>query len=98
MKALVGTAFGFGQYCSRFLATALKRSAGILLPGKGCRLPSAPTCSGSYSVIGCPAPFLRSEKSPALQASIGTVPVALTPLRARTLCSLKKKKVRFRPL
>src|SRR5512133_3833649 len=49
-------------------------------------------------VTCCPDPFRRLEKSPVRHSSSGTVAKLLVPLRARTLCSLKKKKVRFRPL
>jgi len=49
-------------------------------------------------VIGWPEPLRRPEKSPFSHAWVGTVAKLLVPERERTLCSLKKKKVLFRPL
>ena len=48
-------------------------------------------------VTAWPLPFLSCEKSPFFHASIGTVAVGLVPFRAYVICSLKKKKVLFRP-
>jgi hypothetical protein len=49
-------------------------------------------------ITGWPFPFFKSEKSPFLHASIGTVAVPVEAFRFRSLCSLKNQNVLFLPL